>query len=90
MTGHEVVSLRDAAVLLGVHENTVRNWIRSGRLPAEKRGQWTLPLKWAVEAVAPTPNLYSAAEMLEARAAEYDAAAKRLRSAAQTIREGTA
>lgn len=28
------VNIREAARLLGVHENTIRNWIRSGHLRA--------------------------------------------------------
>jgi excisionase family DNA binding protein len=34
----EVVTVRAAAQMLGVHENTIRNWIASGELPYEERG----------------------------------------------------
>jgi len=33
-----VLTARDVAETLGVHERTVRRWIESGRLPALKRG----------------------------------------------------
>lgn len=38
----EAVTVTEAAARLGVHRNTVRGWMKAGRLPAEKRGRCVL------------------------------------------------
>ncbi len=43
------VTLSEAAQILGVHRNTVRNWVLAGRLPsAEKHGQGGGVERWTV------------------------------------------
>jgi excisionase family DNA binding protein len=34
----DLVSVTEAAAMLDVHENTVKTWIRDGKLPASKHG----------------------------------------------------
>ena len=34
----DLVSVAEAAEMLDVHENTVKQWIRDGKLPASKHG----------------------------------------------------
>ncbi len=37
-------SLKDAAILLGVHVNTIRRWIKEGKIKAVKMGKnWKIP-----------------------------------------------
>lgn len=39
----EFYSIAEAAQLLSVHPNTIKNWIRNGTLPAGKAGrQWRI------------------------------------------------
>lgn len=39
----EYYSINEAAEILSVHPNTIRNWIRSGALPAGRAGyQWRI------------------------------------------------
>jgi excisionase family DNA binding protein len=47
MNGEELLTPEAAAAELGVTSRTVRNWCRSGRLPAIKAGrQWRIPRSW--------------------------------------------
>jgi len=47
------LTLREAAELLKVHENTIRNWLKSGDLPGRQIGRlWRISAA-AVEAMIP-------------------------------------
>lgn len=47
------LTLREAAELLKVHENTIRNWLKSGDLPGRQIGRlWRINAA-AVEAMIP-------------------------------------
>lgn len=41
------LTLREAAELLKVHENTIRNWLKAGELPGKKIGRL-----WRISAAA--------------------------------------
>lgn len=48
----EPIGVREAAKILGVHENTVRNWIRDGRLASIQYGGFRKLSRQQVERVA--------------------------------------
>jgi excisionase family DNA binding protein len=45
---HELLTTGEAAVALGISDQTVRNWVTAGRLPAVKRGVRTMIPRAAV------------------------------------------
>jgi excisionase family DNA binding protein len=85
------VSVRAAAKVLDVHENTVRNWISSGRLAyVETPGGRRRPTAESVlDLAAETPAMsdVDAAAMLDTLAEDLEARARHLREAAATVRE---
>lgn len=90
----EIVTVREAARLVGRSEKTVRRWLWGGELSSERRGQQHLISKSELEAVAvrrgrPLPlSLAGWAE--EARAALEATRAESLPSAAALILEDRA
>lgn len=85
----EVTTVRAAANILGVHENTIRNWIALGELPSEQRGAFRLPLWEAVEQRSKSSRFAAPEKMIEAleeQAATLEAEAQRLRAAADLLR----
>lgn len=48
----ELIDVRQAARLIGRHPETVRRWVWSGRLVAERRGKRLLVDRFDVEAIA--------------------------------------
>lgn len=42
----ELIALRDAALRLGVHINTLRTWVRTGRVPAYRVGERFVRVNW--------------------------------------------
>jgi excisionase family DNA binding protein len=85
----EVVTVRAAAQMLGVHENTIRNWIASGELPYEERGAFRLPLWVGVQARLHIARFAATEDMVNVLLALADTAeneARQLRRAADLIR----
>jgi excisionase family DNA binding protein len=52
MTPEDSLDVRHAAALIGRHPETVRRWVWSGRLPAQRRGNRLLVARADVEALA--------------------------------------
>lgn len=87
----EVVTVRQAARLIGRTEETVRRWVWGGELSSERRGRQHLISRSELEAVAagrgrPLP-LSLARWADEARAALESTGAKALPSAADLVLE---
>lgn len=93
MPGSGTMTVKAAAAALGVHENTVRNWINAGLLPAAELPSGNRrPLAAAVaeraQALADIElDATATAKRLEGLAGRLDAQAERLRRAAVLIRE---
>ncbi|MGA7087497.1 MAG: helix-turn-helix domain-containing protein [Candidatus Dormiibacterota bacterium] len=87
----DVVTVREAALLVGRNRETVRRWVRGGELSSERRGRQHLISRSELEAVAarrgrPLP-LSLAGWAKETRAALEATRARSLPSAADLILE---
>jgi excisionase family DNA binding protein len=61
-----VVSVREAARQLGVHENTVRNWMDAGTMAYRTAGSWRRPLVSEVARLKADPPATRARTRLDA------------------------
>jgi excisionase family DNA binding protein len=52
-----VLTIREAAAVAGVGEETVRRWVRAGRLPARRDGPRLLVAPEDVSRIAPADSL---------------------------------
>lgn len=87
----DTMSVQGAAAVLGVHDNTIRNWINSGRIGHVQLGEIKRPIASEVTAMVAsmhTTDLSALADELEPIAASYEEKARMLRYAIDRIRSG--
>lgn len=85
------MSVQGAAQILGVHANTIRNWINTGRLASVSMGAQKLPVAAEVLKLVPDqPEMDTdvVAAQLEAFAESFENRAKVLREMVAKLREG--
>jgi hypothetical protein len=85
----DLIDVGRAAVLVGRHPETVRRWVWSGRLSAQRRGRRLLVARGEVQAVAgpdSVPSLREWADRVRASRGST-AAARSSRSAAELVIE---
>ena len=56
----ETQSVAEVAARLGVHENTIRNWVRSGEVPAIRLGRKVLVPRVVIDRLLDRPGPASA------------------------------
>lgn len=56
----ETQSVAEVAARLGVHENTIRNWVRSGEVPAVRLGRRVLVPRVVIDRLLDRPEPASA------------------------------
>lgn len=87
----QTMSVRGAAEILGVHENTIRNWINTGRLRGISMGAHTLPIAAEVMKMVPAQpdmDMTAIADQLEPIATSFENRARVLREIIGRLREG--
>lgn len=85
------MSVNGAAEILGVHTNTIRNWINSGRLRGVQVGAHTLPIAAEVMRMVPDQpemDMDAIADQLEPIAASFEKRATVLREIIARLRAG--
>lgn len=85
----QTMSIQGAAEILGVHENTIRNWISAGRVRHVAMGANRLPVAADIMAMVtefPESDSAAIADQLEPIAASFENRAKILRNLIDRLR----
>ena len=87
----QTMTVNGAAEILGVHANTIRNWINTGRLRGIAKGAHTLPVAAEVMKLVPESpemDMNSIADQLEPIAESFEKRAAALRDMIVRLRSG--
>lgn len=84
----DTLTIREAAIQVGRAPETIRRWVWSGRLKAEKQGNRLVVARNDLQRAAPAPGCRSLATWLKALESQgASKAAGRVRSAADLVLE---